>query len=126
VETFFCIGHFCGCFDDSLISNINKINTGLSSNRLQIKTIRKLSDCTGSSLQFTQEMLIHSSICTVLTARSLLIWLDSFTITLRSDILVERFDRSLDDVGRFLAVSMKESEDLIILSRTLMFMRLQV
>ena len=29
------------------------------------------------------------------------------------DILVERFDRSLDDVVLFLAVSMKESEDLI-------------
>jgi hypothetical protein len=29
------------------------------------------------------------------------------------DILVERFDRSLDDVVRFLAVSMKETEDLI-------------
>ena len=94
------------------IQYVNKINTGRISNRLQTKIYQKTFGL--CRIEFT----IYSGDAGTLfdpyrTDREISLDQVGFVhYNLKvQDILVERFDRSLDDVVRF--VSMKESEDLI-------------
>jgi hypothetical protein len=96
------------------IQYVNKINTRRSSNRLQVKIYQKTFGL--CRIEFT----IYSGDVDTLfdlyrTDREISLDLVGFVhYNLKvQDILVQIFDISLDDVIRFLALSMKESEDLI-------------